>query len=384
MDFIHYFSKLIVKFLLHVFWIFPIRRNRITLLNRMSFTYGDNLKYLCKSVLENNAFDIEIIFPLKPNAEIPQIPIINVKPFSLKYFRLLLTSSVIVTNSVGISYLPIRKAQIVINTWHGGGPYKKTGLSVYNSYWMKKENILNDKVTTYMLSSCEYCTKYEVPALGISHEKCINSGMPRNDIFFKNEPQIIEKVKTSFDIKDNEKIILYAPTYRGNEWVGSKRFYKSDINYTMLLRTLEKKFGGKWRFALRLHPGLKDVLIEDKEILNFTTYPDMQELLYVADVVITDYSSLMWDFSLTHKPCFLYAPDIDDYEKTRGFYMPSAKWPYPIARNNDELNTIIQTFSQRDYEQSIINHHIESGSYEKGNACDITLKLIEEHINRSK
>ena len=72
MDFIHYFSKLIVKFLLHVFWIFPIRRNRITLLNRMSFTYGDNLKYLCKSVLENNAFDIEIIFPLKPNAEIPQ------------------------------------------------------------------------------------------------------------------------------------------------------------------------------------------------------------------------------------------------------------------------------------------------------------------------
>ena len=378
MGFIHYVSKILIKFSLHFFWIFPVKKNRFTLLNRLSFTYGDNLKYICKALYEKYTSEIQIIFPLRKTEPMPTLPIIRVKPFSFRYFRLILSSSVIITNGVGISYLPLRRSQIVINTWHGGGPYKKTGLAVYNNYWMKRENILNDKVTTYMLSSCEYFSKFEAPGLGISETKCICSGMPRNDIFFHENPDIKQKVRNTYNIDTNKKVVIYAPTYRGNEWIGSKKF-STDIDYKEILLSLNRKFGGEWLFAVRLHPGLKEVELQNNDIINLTTYPDMQELLYTADVVISDYSSLIWDFSLTKRPCFLYAPDIEQYEKERGFYMPSNKWPFPISKTNEELISSIESFDLNKYQQNVIKHHIESGSFEKGNACFITLKIIEDH-----
>ena len=380
MGFIHYLTKRIIHFCLHVFWIFPVKKNRITLLNRLSFSYGDNLKYICEALYDKYSLQLQIIFPLKNKESVLSLPVLSVKPFSFKYFELILSSSVIITNGVGISYLPIRKKQIVINTWHGGGPYKKTGIAVHNNYWMKCENIMNDKATTYMLSSCEYFTKYEAIGLGIKENKCICSGMPRNDIFFKKELNLAQKVKNYYSIKQNEKLVLYAPTYRGSDWCGTKTLKKINIDYKNLLKSLEHKFGGDWRFALRLHPGLKQVEIEDKEIVNCSTYPDMQELLYAADLVITDYSSLMWDFSLSKKPCFIYADDLDEYERTRGFYMPSKQWPYPIARNNEELQMNIINFDLSSYQEAVKRHHKESGSYEQGNACEIVMKLIENHI----
>ncbi len=381
MEFIHYLSKIIIKFLLHIFWIFPVKKTRFTLLNRLSFTYGDNLKYLCKALYDKYASEIQIVFPLKDTEPMPPLPITRVKPFSFRYFKMILSSSVVITNGVGISYLPLRKSQIVINTWHGGGPYKKTGLAVYNSYWMKRENILNDKVTTYMLSSCEYFSKYEAPGLGISAKKCICSGMPRNDIFFHENTDIKQKVRNTYNIKQNEKIVIYAPTYRGNEWIGSKKF-STDIDYKEILLSLKQKFCGEWRFAVRLHPGLKDVELQDDDIINFTSYPDMQELLYTADVVISDYSSLIWDFSFTKRPCFLYAPDIEQYEKERGFYMPSKQWPFPISKTNEELVIAIGMFDFNKYQQNVMKHHIESGSFERGTACETVLKIIEKHINK--
>lgn len=382
MAFLHYFTKVLIKILLHIFWIFPIRKKRITLLNRLSFTYGDNLKYICEFIHSHYAQMYQIVFPVKTGEQVPYADILTCKPFSFKYFRYLLSSSVIITNSVGVAYLPIRKGQIVINTWHGGGPYKKTGLAVYNNFWMRLENKMNDSVTAYMLSSCEYFTKYEAPALGIKADKCVPSGMPRNDVFFQTNLNLRHKVCSLLNLTDSEKIVLYAPTYRGSEWCGKKNVFKSDVDYERLLRVLERTFGQKWRFALRLHPGLKDVQIEDSSILNVTSYPDMQELLYAADAVITDYSSLMWDFSLTGRPCFLYAPDIDEYEHTRGFYMPSSQWPYPIAHNNDELERNIAEFDLADYQKAVKQHHVDCGSYEQGNACETIMKLIENHIEK--
>ena len=87
-----------------------------------------------------------------------------------------------------------------------------------------------------------------------------------------------------------------------------------------LIANLNKRFGNnKWEIGIRLHPKLKDVELDIKNIINLTRYPDIQELLYSADILITDYSSLMWDFSLSKKPCFIYADDLDEYERTHGF-----------------------------------------------------------------
>lgn len=379
MEFRRYFTKIIIKFILHIYWIFPIKENRITLLNELSFTYGDSLKYINEYIKINYPGKYEVIFPMHSFKEDFDTSVIPVYPMSFKYFYFLLTSRAIVTNAGGISYLPIRKKrQIVINTWHGGGPYKKTGTALHKNKWYLYETKMNAKNVSYILSSCKYFTRYEAKAMLYPKGKCISSGMPRNDIFFEDRPWIREKVFAYAGIDQNKKIVLYAPTYRsdsGNS-ASQKELYLGDIDYGRVLIALNERFGEKWYFGIRLHPKLKSVVIEKDDIINFTEYPDMQELLYVADAVITDYSSLIWDYSFTKRPCLLYADDIEKYERERGFYMPISKWPFPIAHNNDELISNISAFDEEDYTKKLLLHLKESGSFERGHACEIVLGLI--------
>ena len=117
MAFIHYFVKRFLHFILHIFWLFPIKRNRIFLLNELSFKYGDNLKYLNEYIKNNYKCAYEVIFPLYSSAEAAREHFVYVKPLSLRYFKYILTSKVIITNAGGISYLPVRRTQLVINTW---------------------------------------------------------------------------------------------------------------------------------------------------------------------------------------------------------------------------------------------------------------------------
>ena len=102
---------------------------------------------------------------------------------------------------------------------------------------------------------------------------------------------------------------------------------------------------------------------------NDTDYPDMQDLLKCADVLLTDYSSCMWDFSLMHKPCFLYARDISEYRGERDFYTPIEDWPFPLASNNDELAQVIADFDEDAYHAAVDRHHEELGSTESGTAA---------------
>ena len=101
---------------------------------------------------------------------------------------------------------------------------------------------------------------------------------------------------------------------------------------------------------------------------NATDYPDMQDLLQCADVLLTDYSSCMWDFSLMHKPCFLYARDIAEYRGERDFYTPIDSWPFPLADDNDSLEQVISDFDEGQYRTDVDRHHTELGSTESGTA----------------
>jgi CDP-glycerol glycerophosphotransferase len=379
-EFSHYFSKVLFKLVLHVFWIFPVHNNRVTLMNELSFTYGDSMKYLDIYIRKNKPGKYEIVYPIKEGRDCPNNGEIVVEPMTIKYFRHVLSSKVIITNAGGVSYLPLRKKQIIINTWHGGGPYKKTGTAVYNTKWYRKEALMNARNIKYILSSCEYFSKYEAKTMLFKDKQCICSGTPRNDVFFTDNEILRKKVFYYCGMEINQKLVVFAPTYRSNlsDYTGKFEASIIDIDYISVLEALKKRFGGEWRFAVRLHPKLNDIELADTSIINLTEYPDMQELLYAADIVITDYSSLMWDFSLSYKPCLLYAPDIEEYERNRGFYMPVDKWPYPLAYSNDELVNNILNFDNEKYVKDVKKHHIESGSYEEGKACEITLKLIEE------
>lgn len=104
----------------------------------------------------------------------------------------------------------------------------------------------------------------------------------------------------------------------------------------------------------------------------------MQEFLCVADILIMNYSSCMWDFSLMFKPYFIYTTDIDQYKQEHDFYTPMSEWPFPIATNTDELINNILTLNQKEYIQKVKQHHKDLGSYEDGHACEKVYKLIDD------
>ena len=382
-EYVNYLKKVFTKAILHFFWLFPLNEKKITLLNELSYTFGDSLKYFDIYLHNLSKKEYKIVFPIKDGAP-PSVysDDVIVVPGSFKYFKEIITSGIIITNAGGVSYLPKRKKQRIISTWHGGGPYKKTSTDVYDNYWYKKQAEMNANNTDFILSSCEYFSAFEAKSMGYKPEEIIRAGLPRNDILFIDHDSIKKKVRKYYAIPDNTKFILFAPTFRSkeNEFsdLGAIKNY-IELDPGMLISTLEERYHCKWVCGIRLHPKLANIDMSKLNVINCTSYPDMQELICCADVVISDYSSLIWDYSFTYRPIFLYAPDIKQYEEERGFYMPSSDWPYPIAHNNEEMRKIILEYDENKYIQRVKEHHKASGSFENGNACEILLKLIEQH-----
>lgn len=382
---IKYVVKKIVSGLLHIFWLFPVKKNKILFMNDHSYSFSDNLKYLALYLLDKEPDKYHIYFSLKVSEGLNDKRIVPVKFLSLKHFYHALTSGVIITNNSGIVYLPIRKTkQLVINTWHGGGPYKVTGTDAINNIWYAKDMQYTAGKVDYILSSCKVFSEEEARGMGFKPEQVVNCGMPRMDFFFNKQfmADTRKKVFEEFDIPASSKLVIYAPTFRGlfESYDSVIADNVLEINYHHLVDALKNKFGGDWVFAVRLHPRLKDVHFADKDLVNMSYYPDAEELLIAADVLVTDYSSVMWDFSFSQKPVFLFAPDINDYEVKRGFYLPPEQWPYPIATTNDEMADNIQSYDSEAYLKRLDQHYIDSGSYEKGIACETVLQLIETHM----
>lgn len=162
-------------------------------------------------------------------------------------------------------------------------------------------------------------------------------GSPRNDVFFSPQPRLIQKVHRAFSLPEKQKLVLYAPTFRTDH---SSRAYSLDV--PGLLDACQARFGGSWSCLIRLHPNVAKhsaglFAYDGTTILNATAYPDMQELLCTVDMLITDYSSCMFDFALSGKPCLQFATDIESYRQDRNFYFPLDRLPFPLASSNQAL-----------------------------------------------
>ena len=164
-------------------------------------------------------------------------------------------------------------------------------------------------------------------------------------------------------------------------WEGvsvSEKALDLDIDIKRVINSLESRYHRDVVVLFRKHHALKiDNRIEN--VIDVSDYPDMQELLCAADILISDYSSTIWDFSLTKKPCFLYCPDLDYYiNEDRGTYTPIETWPGILCRTNEELEQAIQTFDEVEYVKKVEKHHRDMGSYESGTACEQVCKRIAE------
>lgn len=109
-----------------------------------------------------------------------------------------------------------------------------------------------------------------------------------------------------------------------------------------------------------------------------TDYPDMQDLLEFADVLITDYSSSIWDFGITLKPAFLYVPDLERFESERGFYTPIDQWPYPYSTTVEGLCGLIEGYCRKESTERLLSHQKEVGSFENGGSAEYVAAVIND------
>lgn len=176
----------------------------------------------------------------------------------------------------------------------------------------------------------------------------VEYGAPRNDILIQPPADAKQIVSKALGLPADCNLAMYAPTFRAD---GSLDAYNMD--YHAVCAALQQRFGGRWIMLIRLHPHVmqkaKDLKFDGQITFDATAFDDMQLLLSACDAVITDYSSLMFDFALTRRPCFQYASDIDAYKNDRNFYFPIDETPFPLAKNNAEMVENIAAFDETDY-----------------------------------
>lgn len=370
-------EKKILNLLLRAFYIFPIKNNRIIFNSMMWSQYSCNPKYISESLLDTNKYEIIWAFyDVNKFSYLKEKGYKLCKTRTLKYYYYRLTAKVSICNATMGSEIPHRKKQLWINTWHGGGGgYKKINYEGTMTYWPRKEMEITD------LFCASSVTSYTNTVVGAFHH--IGSyikGTPRNDMFITNNDSYYEDVRSFFKINNNTKICLYAPTYRDGKDV--RHFSKNfdyGISYKTLHHALVERFGGEWMIVVRYHPRVKDYSIDKAEyIMDGTKYPDMQELMAGSDMLITDYSSSIWDFSFTYRPCILFCYDLDEYITLRGFNKPIQEWGFPIARNNEELEKEIKNWDALKHKRKMDEMHNINGSFEDGKATERVCSIIKE------
>ena len=380
-----YAKKLVIRTLLTPLRLLPIRKNRVFLINNLSHKYAGNPKFIAEHLRKTYPGQLELVVSVRhpeDYAYLQEQGIKVVKFNSWQYFVCAMTCKVFVSNSGGYSYLPLRKAQYAINTWHGGGAYKKSGTDMYNNTPIFRADLkLQSKQTSAFLSTCQRFTQEFTRAMITPEEVFWNIGMPRNDMLIHPDAALRQQIREKLGLQPDEKLILFAPTYRKiqDNYFRDSIAISYGVDSARVCKAMAQRFGGKWRFAVRYHPNVVNRQdMQSEGILDLTDYEDIQELLLAADAMNNDFSSSLWDFMLTGKPCFVFAVDLDHYVATTEVYTPVEQWPYPRATDNDQLEKNILEFDEEKYAADCARHYRDLGGCETGEAT----KLVGQRIRR--
>lgn len=366
---------LLLKQVIKILYIFPIDNKLITAVSFHGDSYACSPKYITEYILKYYP-DYKIVWAFnRPDKFIDIVPFATkcIKYKSIKYIYYAVKSAVRINNAEEWIVLDRRNGQKVINTWHAGCSYKKVGRA---ATLVNKDLAYNDyyNISNLFLSGSRENTELVFRNSFLYTGKIFEKGIPRNDILVNINETITHFFKKKYNV-EHKKVVLYAPTFREfNTKIEPIRFNNLKVN-------LQERFGGDWVVWTRVHlatlSGKGCPNFFDSKCVDMSSICDMQELLCAADVLITDYSSSIWDFSLTKRPVFLYVPDLDMYrDNDRGFYYPIDEWGFPYAETNAELDVLIRKFDLDEYIESVANHHKVMGNCESGHATECVVDFI--------
>ena len=336
--------------------------------------YSDSPKYLYEYLYENYPDEFDYVWVLNDkNVKVPGNPK-KVKRFSLDFYKEVARSKYWVINGRQSVVLAKRKDQIIVSTWHGT-PLKKLGLDIGNVYtrdpFLKHSYIDVSKEWDYLISPNRYTTDILKSSFGYERE-IFESGYPRNDILYNADENKVNEIKSKLNVPNDKKIILYAPTWRDDEFVdiGSVKF-----KLQLELDKLKEALSDEYIVLVRTHYFISNNLdlsgVEDFAF-DVSRYDDIAELYLVADILITDYSSVFFDYANLKRPILYYTYDLEKYENVlRGFYLDiHEEVPGPLLKTTEEVIDSIKNIEslKEEYKDKYDAFYERFCSIEDGNA----------------
>ncbi len=281
-----------------------------------------------------------------------------------------------------ISCIPLRKETKVIQTWHACGAFKKFGFSTAEKkFGGTREQLLkyplHKNFSIVTVSSPEVVWAY-AEAFNMNDRKkdILPTGISRTDVFYDQDAirAAYEKIHNLMPSSRKKKVILYAPTYRG-------RVAKAYSPEEMDLQRMHQELGEEYVIVFKHHPFVKkrpQVPEELKEFaVDMTDDMAIEELLMVSDICISDYSSLVFEFSLFERPMIFFAYDLDEYFDWRGFYYPYEEMtPGPICKETGEMIDYIKNLDTRFDKQQVTAFKEKFMSACDGHATERILELL--------
>ena len=352
----------------------PINENKIMFESFRGDFYTDSPKYIYEYLYNNYNNDYEFVWVINDlNTPIPGNPK-KVKRFSLNYYKELATSKYWVINGRQPGRFVKRKEQKLISTWHGT-PLKKLGLDIENVYTedpkIKKSYVKVAKEWDYLISPNEY-TKNILKSAFAYEGEILETGYPRNDILYNADDSKISEIKEKLNIPTDKKIILYAPTWRDDEFyeVGKVKF-----QLKLELDKMKESLSDDYILLLRTHYFIADNIdLTDCEDFAFyvSKYDDIAELYLISDILITDYSSVFFDYANLKRPIIFYTYDLEKYENVlRGFYIDiHSEVPGPLVYTTEEVIDKIKDINllKEEYKEKYEQFYNRFCSIEDGNA----------------
>ena len=299
--------------------------------------YGD--KYKCIWVVDRKGVEI----PGKHK---------TCKRFSLKYYYYMNRSKYWVNNMRQPLSIPRREETVMLATWHGT-PLKRLVFDmddVHSANPRYKDIVFKQtRAWDYLLSDNPFSTERFQSCFRFEKEKILEYGYPANDpMYAPDREEQAAKIKEKLGIPKDKKVILYAPTWRDDQFYEAGQYgFELDLD----VNRLQEEFGDEYVLLLRLHYFIVDQLDLSKYgdfTVDGSSYDDITDLYLISDMLITDYSSVFFDYANLKRPVLYYTYDLDKYRDVlRGFYLDMEKdLPGPLLLTNDEVVDAIKNIDK--------------------------------------
>jgi CDP-glycerol glycerophosphotransferase len=329
--------KLMLRVLRHL----PADPRSVVFESGVGLQYADSPRYIYEELVRRGN-DLTMIWAYTGHIPGRDLNTKVVERLSPAYFYHLGRSLYWVNNQSFPHYVHRRPGGVYVQTWHGT-PLKRM-LHDLDQVFGRDSGYVGRATTaaaqwSLLVSPSPFATKAISSAFHY-HGKVLEAGYPRNDLFYRSDrDELARRVRRRLGIRDDQRVVLYAPTFRDDQTVGNRFWFSLPFD----LARFHERMGDDVVLLLRMHvlvaAGLEIPPELASTVLDVSKYPEIQELFLASDVLVTDYSSVLFDFANLRRPMVFFAYDLPTYrDKLRGFYLDyETDLPGPVVTTEDDL-----------------------------------------------